>query len=139
MENHALEQLEQPPSHADRVTIACGRSGRGSDSPVDCHSLPRLHCAYPLHRGDLGQADNATACTEGAQGCGGSATQIVARKLLRRVEMVLDGEETLNPQAMKHISGILKDVRDILTVREDSVDSGAVTVEMEKSVAEFAQ
>ena len=74
---------------------------------------------------------------QGALEVGGD-TRTVARKLLRRVELVLDGEEALNPQAMKHISGILKDVRDILTVREDSVDSGAVTVEMEKSVEEFA-
>ena len=32
---------------------ACGRSGRGSDSPPDCHSLPRLRFAYPLHKGAL--------------------------------------------------------------------------------------
>lgn len=69
----------------------------------------------------------------------GGDTRAVARKLLRRVEMVLDGDEALNPQAMKHISGILKDVRDILAVREDQLDSGAVTVAMEKGVAELAQ
>ena len=31
-----------------------GEPGRGSDSPLDCHSLPRLRFAYPLHKGDLG-------------------------------------------------------------------------------------
>ncbi len=29
------------------LTIACGQSGRGSDSPPGCHSLPRLRFAYP--------------------------------------------------------------------------------------------
>ena len=33
------------------LTIACGQSGRGSDSPQGCHSLPRLRFAYPLHKG----------------------------------------------------------------------------------------
>ena len=33
------------------LTIACGQSGRGSDSPQDCHSLPRLRFAYPRQRG----------------------------------------------------------------------------------------
>ena len=28
-------------------STACGRPGRGSDSPPDCHSLPRLRFAYP--------------------------------------------------------------------------------------------
>ena len=32
---------------------ACGRSRRGSDSPPDCHSLPRLRFAYPLHKGAM--------------------------------------------------------------------------------------
>ena len=36
------------------LTTACGRSGRGSDSPPDCHSLPRLRFAYPLHKGAFG-------------------------------------------------------------------------------------
>ena len=33
------------------MPIACGQSGRGSDSPPDCHSLPRLRFAHPLHKG----------------------------------------------------------------------------------------
>jgi len=35
------------------LPIACGRSGRGSDSPPDCHSLPRLRFAYPKGRATL--------------------------------------------------------------------------------------
>ena len=38
--------------HRPKLTpVACGRPGRGSDSPLDCHSLPRLRFAYPLHKG----------------------------------------------------------------------------------------
>ena len=122
MENHALEQ-KQPPSHADRVTTPFTQGGLGRAE------TPEPTFAHEDRRGRRSLQ---------AQACSGGETQAVARKLLRRVEKVLDGEEALNPQAMKHISGILKDVRDILTVREDSVDSGAVTVEMEKSVEEFA-
>ena len=29
------------------LTATCGWPGRGSDSPLDCHSLPRLRFAYP--------------------------------------------------------------------------------------------
>ena len=35
------------------LTARCGEPGRGSDSPQDCHSLPRLRFAYPLHKGAL--------------------------------------------------------------------------------------
>ena len=44
-------ELETPQSAS--LTIACGRTGRGSDSPPDCHSLPRLRFAYP-YRGAIG-------------------------------------------------------------------------------------
>ena len=33
------------------VPAACGRPGRGSDSPLGCHSLPRLRFAYPQREG----------------------------------------------------------------------------------------
>ena len=33
---------------------AYGRSRRGSDSPLDCHSLPRLRFAYPHPLRDRG-------------------------------------------------------------------------------------
>ena len=36
------------------LTVACGQPGRGSASPQDWHSLPRLRFAYPLHKGALG-------------------------------------------------------------------------------------
>ncbi len=29
------------------LTVCCGKPGRGSDSPLGCHSLPRLRFAYP--------------------------------------------------------------------------------------------
>ena len=35
------------------LTVACGQPRRGSDSPPDCHSLPRLRFAYPS-RGAFG-------------------------------------------------------------------------------------
>ena len=44
-----------------KMTVACGRPGRGSDSPPDCHSLPRLRFAYPLGKGALGAFRSATA------------------------------------------------------------------------------
>ena len=46
-----LRQVSIPQSAP--LPTACGRSGRGSDSPPDCHSLPRLRFAYPLHKGAL--------------------------------------------------------------------------------------
>ena len=45
-----------PPVTASAVPAACGRPGRGSDSPPGCHSLPRLRFAYPLHKGGFGLA-----------------------------------------------------------------------------------
>ena len=42
-----------PPTSRSLGHLACGRAGRGSDSPPDCHSLPRLRFAYP-HRGRQG-------------------------------------------------------------------------------------
>ena len=46
-----------PPVKNQRfLTIACGRSGRGSASPPDWHSLPRLRFAYPLGKGGLRHA-----------------------------------------------------------------------------------
>jgi len=46
---HSVFSLPQSAS----LTIACGQSGRGADSPPDCHSLPRLRFAYPRQRGPL--------------------------------------------------------------------------------------
>ena len=46
----ATFSLPQSPT----ATARCGEPGRGSDSPPDCHSLPRLRFAYPLHKGAFG-------------------------------------------------------------------------------------
>ena len=37
----------KPSQSCCRMTTACGRSGRSSDSPPGCHSLLRLRFAYP--------------------------------------------------------------------------------------------
>ena len=48
-ERHGLDRLSLSQA-ASGLTIACGQSGRGSDSPPDCHSLPRRRFAYPRQR-----------------------------------------------------------------------------------------
>ena len=40
-------RVNAPPVTVCTVTARCGEPGRGSDSPPDCHSLPRLRFAYP--------------------------------------------------------------------------------------------
>ena len=113
----------------------------------DTPSVTACAATAPLTQGsqgslEVGRDDVGIVSYEapsGARGEVGSDTRHVARKLLHRVEQVLDSDEPLNPQAMKHISGILKDVRDILAVREDQVDSGAVTVTFAQEIEGFAQ
>ena len=55
-------------------------------------------------------------------------------KLLRLADTILDkltqrinSEEgdTLNPQALKHITGVMKDIRDL---QQDATDTGQITV-----------
>ncbi|MBO5867420.1 MAG: hypothetical protein J6Q54_00740 [Oscillospiraceae bacterium] len=56
----------------------------------------------------------------------------VARQVLSKVEQYVDGvdPERLSPQAMKHITGVLKDLRDMR--RESAPDTGvAIRVEFQ--------
>jgi hypothetical protein len=58
-----------PPSEIiDFAQLPAGNPRRGSDSPPDCHSLPRRRFAYPLHRGGFRGAVR-TRRTRGAFGC----------------------------------------------------------------------
>lgn len=48
---------------------------------------------------------------------------IILEKLTRRVEAA-EGE-SLNPQALKHITGVMKDLREL---QQDARDTGEITV-----------
>lgn len=47
----------------------------------------------------------------------------ILEKLTRRV--AAEDADTLNPQALKHITGVMKDLRDL---QQDAKDTGAITV-----------
>ena len=47
----------------------------------------------------------------------------ILEKLTRRV--AAEEGETLNPQALKHITGVMKDLRDL---QQDARDNGTITV-----------
>ena len=53
--------MQQSPSYGFNLPAACERPGRGSGSPLDCHLLPRLRFAYPLHKGAFYQNALATS------------------------------------------------------------------------------
>ena len=51
----------------------------------------------------------------------------LADTILEKLTRRLDSEEgnTLNPQALKHITGVMKDIRDL---QRDAKDTGEITV-----------
>ena len=53
----------------------CGDSGRGSDSPPDCHSLPRHRYANPLHKGAFGLCKLLPLQWERCRDCGGEGSR----------------------------------------------------------------
>lgn len=57
----------------------------------------------------------------------------LADKILDKLSLRVDAEdgETMNPQAMKHITGIMKDLRDIQQTDRDSGCSITVTFDRE--------
>ena len=62
---------------------------------------------------------------------------MLTEKLQQRV--ALEDPATMNPQAIKHITGVLKDLRDIqLTRPEQERDVSAITVLWEGEVAQYS-
>ena len=57
--------------------------------------------------------------------------QALADVILEKLRLRMEGEtpEQLNPQALKHITGVMKDIRDIQLTRTES-DNGGVLVQV---------
>ena len=66
--------------------------------------------------------------------------QGIADTLVEKLRLRIDREEpeTMNPQAIKHITGMLKDLRDIqLTRLEDKSEGISVTVVWEEELKQY--
>ena len=49
--------------------VCCGKPGRGSDSPPDCHSLPRLRFAYLKEKAWVQSRNDTEQCTVHSAQC----------------------------------------------------------------------
>jgi hypothetical protein len=66
-----------------------------------------------------------------------SIADMLTEKLQQRVAQ--EDPATMNPQAIKHITGVLKDLRDIqLTSPEQDRDASVITVLWEGEVAQYS-
>ena len=62
----------------------------------------------------------------------------VGRKLLRRIEEYLDGEETPELKDLKTVTGALKELQSLWEEREDA-HSGALTVRFQGEAEEMSK
>ena len=62
----------------------------------------------------------------------------VGRKLLRRIEEYLDGEETPELKDLKTVTGALKELQSLWEEREDA-HSGALTVRFQGEAEEMSE
>lgn len=67
--------------------------------------------------------------------------QQAADRVLERIGVLLEesGQGTLTPQAIKHITSTLKDIRDIHAQRPEEASENAVLVRLEKELEEFCE
>jgi hypothetical protein len=66
--------------------------------------------------------------------------QAVADEILEKVHqrVILEEPETMSPQSMRHLTGVLKDLRDIQTPSQQQ-EKNTVTVHMAAELEEFCE
>ena len=67
--------------------------------------------------------------------------QSVADEILEKIRLrvTLEEPETMNPQSMRHLTGVLKDLKDIQMPKQEQRPGNTVTVKVAAELEEFCE